>query len=229
MLAGARRGTGNKEVFPSARGTAWAIRKGAHTNAYIVRMASSSAEDPTTDPLMHLVLPLLFLLALRIDAKKALVFAPLAVLPDFDALFGLHRALGHSFIPILVAPMAILIYSRLRRPEWLLSAVLVQFYLASHVVLDLGGVAFLWPVVEEQFFIEPGITFAASDGFDIGFVLDYGMRDLPEMGTTSILSDAGFALLMLGVLSAAVFRKEARAALAKVVSVVRSAFARLAP
>lgn len=178
---------------------------------------------------MHLVLPLLFLLALRIDAKKALIFAPLAVLPDFDALFGLHRALGHSFIPILVAPMAILLYSRFRRPEWILSAVLVQFYLASHVVLDLGGVAFLWPVVEEQFFLDLGITFTASDGFDIGFVLDYGMRDLADMGTTSILSNVGFALILLGALSVAVFRKEAAAALKEALSMVKSAFDRILP
>ena len=51
------------------------------------------------DPLMHLVFPLLFLLAMKMEPKKALLFAPIAILPDFDALFGLHRALGHSFIP----------------------------------------------------------------------------------------------------------------------------------
>jgi membrane-bound metal-dependent hydrolase YbcI (DUF457 family) len=161
------------------------------------------------EPLMHLVLPLLFLLALRVDARKALIFAPLAILPDLDALFGLHRALGHSFIPIVVLPMILLAYAKYWRPEWMFSALLVQFYLASHVVLDLGGVAFFWPFVQQQFYFEPGITFAASDGFDIGFTLEYGMRDLREMGTTSILSDAGFALLMLAVLTVAVFRKDA--------------------
>ena len=47
------------------------------------------------DPFQHLILPLLFLLALRIDTRKTVMFAPLAILPDFDSLFGLHRALGH--------------------------------------------------------------------------------------------------------------------------------------
>jgi len=116
------------------------------------------------DPLMHLLLPLLFLLAIKVDARRALLLAPLAILPDLDALFGLHRALGHSFIPILVVPMAFLAFSYLRRPEWVPAAIVAQFYLASHVVLDLGGVAFLWPIVQEQFYLRMGVTLTADDG-----------------------------------------------------------------
>ena len=175
------------------------------------------------DPFMHLLLPMLLLLALRIDPKKVVLLAPLAVLPDFDALFGLHRALGHSFIPILVLPLALLAYSKYRRPEWMLGATIVLFYLVSHVVLDLGGVAFLWPVVQEQFYFEPSITFAASDGFDLAFHLEYGTKELEDMGTTSFLSDAGFALMLLGVVVAAVFRKEAARALRTVVEAVKGA------
>ncbi len=174
------------------------------------------------DPLMHLVLPLLFLLALRVDTRRAVLLAPLAVLPDLDALFGLHRALGHSFIPIVLVPMAVLVYSKLKRPEWVAAALIAQFYLASHVILDLGGVAFLWPFVQEQFYLELGVTFAASDGFDIGFTADWGMRELQDMGTTSILSDYGFALLFLGALTAAVFRKEFADGVRKLWSTIRS-------
>jgi membrane-bound metal-dependent hydrolase YbcI (DUF457 family) len=179
------------------------------------------------DPFQHLILPLIFLLALRIDTRKAIMFAPLAVLPDFDSLFGLHRALGHSFIPILVLPMLILLYARFRKPEWLLSALIVQFYLASHVILDLGGVAFLWPLVPEQFYFEPTITYSVSGGPLFGFELEYGMRELPEMGTTSFLSDTGVALLFLGVLMAVVFRAEAKEAFRTVWSTVRDTVDRL--
>ena len=167
------------------------------------------------DPFQHLLLPLLFLLAIRIDTRKALLFAPLAVLPDFDALFGLHRELGHSFIPILVAPLLVIAYARFWRPEWLLSALIAQFYLASHIVLDLGGVAFLWPFASEQFYFEPTITFGVEGGLDFAIVFDYGMREMPEMGTTSFLSEAGAALLLLGVLIAVVFRNDARRALSE--------------
>lgn len=158
---------------------------------------------------MHLLLPLLFLLAVRVDAKKAILFAPLAILPDFDALFGLHRALFHSFIPILVLPMAFVIYSKLRKPEWMLGSVIALFYLSSHVVLDLGGVAFFWPVVQEQFYFIPQVQFDLQGGVNFKISVEYGMKELEEMGTTSFLSQEGAALLLLGVLVLAVFHKEA--------------------
>jgi len=161
------------------------------------------------DPFMHLLLPLLFLLAVRVDAKKALLFAPLAVLPDFDALFGLHRALFHSFIPILVLPMIFLVYSKLRKPEWMFGSMIALFYLASHVVLDLGGVAFFWPVVQEQFYFDPQVQFDLQGGVNFTISIEYGMKELEQMGTTSFLSHEGAALLMLGVLVLVVFRKEA--------------------
>jgi len=174
------------------------------------------------DPFMHLLLPLLFLLALRVDAKRAVLFAPLAVLPDFDALFGLHRALGHSFIPILVVPLAVVAYAHFRKNEWYAASLVALFYLTSHVVLDLGGVAFLWPIVPDQFFFEPTISFAASDGFDLVISLEYGMRPLSEMGTTSFLSKEGSALLLLGVLAAVVYRAEAKRAFKGLWDLIRS-------
>ncbi|UCE91157.1 MAG: metal-dependent hydrolase [Methanobacteriota archaeon] len=179
------------------------------------------------DPFQHLILPLLFLLAMRIDTRRAVMFAPLAILPDFDSLFGLHRALGHSFVPVLVLPMIILLYAKYRKPEWLLSALIVQFYLASHGVLDMGGVAFLWPLVPEQFYFEPTITYSVDGGPIFGFQLAYGMRELQEMGTTSFLSDAGVALLFLGALMVAVFRMEARAALRTLWETILNALGRL--
>lgn len=161
------------------------------------------------DPFLHLLLPLLFLLAVRVDAKKAILLAPLAILPDFDALFGLHRALGHSFVPILVLPLGLVLYSKFKRPEWMLGSIIALFYLVSHVVLDLGGVAFLWPVVQEQFYFNPEVQFNLQGGINFRISIDYGMKELEEMGTTSFLSSEGAALLMLGALVLVVFRKEA--------------------
>jgi len=91
------------------------------------------------------------------------------------------------------------------------------------VVLDLGGVAFLWPLVPEQFYFEPTITFSFDGGPIFGFELEYGMRELPDMGTTNFLSGTGVALLFLGALMAAVFRSEAKQALRTLWSTVRDA------
>ena len=164
------------------------------------------------DPLMHILLPTLFLLAIRLDPKMVILFSPLTILPDFDAAFGLHRAVFHSFVPVVVIPVALIVYSKLRKPEWLAGALLVQFFLASHVVLDLGGVAFLWPFVEDQFYFDPVITFGLQGGIDFDFQLEYGWRPYEPMETTQFVSESGFAIIFLAVLMAVVFRKEAVAA-----------------
>lgn len=179
------------------------------------------------DPLMHLVLPLLFLLALRIDTRKVLLFSPLTILPDFDAAFQLHRAVFHSFIPVLVIPIGLILYSKVKRPEWMLSALLVQFYLASHIVLDLGGVAFAWPFVKDMLYFDPEVTFNLQGGINFGFHLEYGLRPYVEMGTTDILSESGFALLFLGVLVLVVFRREAARAVAHFFDTIRALYAQV--
>jgi hypothetical protein len=173
------------------------------------------------DPFVHLLLPVLFLLAIKIDTRKVLMFAPLAILPDFDAVFGLHRAVFHSFIPILVVPIGLIIYSKLRRPEWMLSALLVQFYLASHIVLDLGGVAILWPFVKDQLFFDPVVKFNLLGGVNFIIHIDYGWRPYVPMATTDFLSETGFAMIFLGMLAAIVFRKEAWASIVRMGRIFR--------
>ncbi len=173
------------------------------------------------DPFVHLLLPLVFLLALRLDTRKVLMFAPLTILPDFDALFGLHRAVFHSFIPVVVLPVALIVYTKYRRPEWLLSALIVQFYLASHVVLDLGGVAFLWPFTTDQLFFDPVVRFNLQGGIDFMIHIDYGWRPYQRMTTTDFLSETGFAVIFLGLLMTVVFRKEAWASLKRLGAITR--------
>jgi len=176
------------------------------------------------DPIVHLLLPVLFLLAIKIDTRKVLMFAPFAIIPDFDALFGMHREVLHSFIPILVLPIGLMIYSKLKRPEWMLSAMLVQFYLASHIVLDLGGVTFLWPFVKDQLFFDPVINFNLQGGVNFIIHFDYGWRPYVPMATTDFVSETGFAMIFLGVLVGIVFRKEAWASIRRMGQILRGFF-----
>lgn len=180
------------------------------------------------DALIHLLIPMLFLLALRKDPKSVIMFAPLAILPDFDVLTGLHRAPGHSFVPTLILPLILILYARFKRPEWMAGALLTQFYLASHVILDItGGVAFLYPFTTEQIFIDPEITFNMTGGVNFGFHLDWGMRPLREMGTVDFLSDTGFTLIFLGILTCVVFRKEMVGAARRVLETAKELLGKL--
>lgn len=173
---------------------------------------------------MHVLLPLLLLLALRVDTKLSVLLAPIAIFPDFDAAFGLHRAVFHSFIPVIVVPVGLILFAKCRRPEWMLPALLVQFYMASHVVLDLGGVAFLWPFTTDMFYFDPQLKFNLQGGINFEWHLDMGIREYVRMGETDFISEAAFGLLILMVLAAAIYRREAMAALRRLVSIVKGVF-----
>lgn len=176
---------------------------------------------------MHILLPVLFLLALRIDAKKVLLLAPLTILPDFDAAFNLHRAVFHSFIPVVILPVGLILYSKMKRPEWMLSSLLVLFYLSSHVVLDLSGVAFAWPFTTDMFYFDPEVTFNMQGGINFVFHLHYGVRPYVEMATTDFLSETGFAMIFLAVLVAVIFRKEAKNTFARAWLILKGFISRL--
>jgi len=179
------------------------------------------------DPVMHVLLPLLLLLALRVDTRLSVLLAPIAIIPDFDAAFGLHRAVLHSFMPVVVIPAGLILYAKHRRPEWMLPALLVQFYMASHVVLDLGGVAFLWPFTTDMFYFDPQLRFNLQGGINFEWHLEMGMHEYVRMGETDFISEAAFALLLLMVLAAAMYRREAVAAVKRLVAIVRELLTRV--
>jgi len=178
------------------------------------------------DPVLHIALPLLILLALRVDTRIAVLLAPLAIFPDFDAAFGLHRAAFHNFIFVIIIPVAVIAYSKVHRPSWLPWALVAQFYLASHIVLDLAGVAFFWPIVKDQIYFDPEVTFNLQGGVNFGFHLEYGLMPYQPMGTTDFISEAGFALIFLAILVAVVFRKEALSSMRSLWRIFSNAFVR---
>lgn len=167
------------------------------------------------DPVMHLLLPLLILLALRIESRSVILFAPLAILPDFDAFLGLHRVVFHSFIPVIVIPVVLILYSKYRRPEWMLAALLVQFYMASHVALDLGGVVFLWPFTMDMFYMDPQLRFNMQGGLNFDWHFEAGIMEYQEMGETDFIAESTFGFLILIAVAGVVYRKEARTAILK--------------
>ncbi len=178
------------------------------------------------DPVMHILLPLLVLLALRVDTRKAVLFAPLALLPDLDAVLGYHRMILHSFIPVVVLPMAFIVYSKYKRPEWLMSALLVQYYLASHIVLDLAGVAFFWPFTTEMLYFQPELRFNLIGGINFEWHFRMGLTAYKPMVDTDFIAQSTFAVLLLLVLAAVVYRHEAKSAVLRVWAIVRSAVLR---
>jgi len=112
------------------------------------------------EPLIHFMIPFAALTLYGLDLRKALPLSLLALLPDFDALFFVHRSFSHSIIVVVgfMAPILVLAYRF--RPRLYSYAVMALLVLASHLVLDVfaGYTPILWPLYGYSIWIQAGLT-----------------------------------------------------------------------
>lgn len=107
------------------------------------------------DLFAHITIPLLILLALRVDTRKILVMLPFAVILDLDVFFGYHRFLFHNLLVAFLLPLmwTILIYKY--KKEWFSYAWIALFFMVSHLILDITeGIALFYPVLTTFYDVE---------------------------------------------------------------------------
>lgn len=111
------------------------------------------------DLLFHILIAVMLAWILGVDRKKALMLAPVAIIPDLDVLFAAHRVYLHTlFIPITIAAISFLYkFKREKHHEFLL---LASFYYLSHLFLDFfsGPVAIFWPLTNVGYGLDVGVT-----------------------------------------------------------------------
>lgn len=109
--------------------------------------------------LIHFILPFTALTLLDVEFQKALPISFLAVLPDLDIFFLVHRSISHSLIAILsvTVPSLFLVYKF--KPSLRRYALLGSVSVASHLVLDLftGYTPILWPFLGCSVWIQVGL------------------------------------------------------------------------
>ncbi len=117
------------------------------------------------DTFAHIVIPLLVLLALRVDTRKALIMIPLAVMPDLDLFFRAHRLLFHNVFVLVLLPMLFGIYIYYYHRKYFPYAWIGIFYLCAHLVLDLSeGIALFYPLTTDFYAIQASMVFAFWNG-----------------------------------------------------------------
>jgi membrane-bound metal-dependent hydrolase YbcI (DUF457 family) len=113
-------------------------------------------EDNVMEPIIHFIVPFIALTLVGVNVKKAFPISLLALLPDFDALFLVHRSLSHSIIVVLAAAMPIVLLTYKFKPRLLNYVILASLAVASHSILDLfaGYTPILWPLSTYSFWIK---------------------------------------------------------------------------
>lgn len=126
------------------------------------------------DLLFHMIIPTMLSLIAGADRKKALMLAPIAIIPDLDVLLTAHRVYLHTvFIPV-AAVLSLFLYNLKQRglsnffiprgPPFL-----ATLYYSSHILLDLfsGPVAILWPLTSVGYWLNVGITVSQKSAIPI--------------------------------------------------------------
>ncbi len=117
------------------------------------------------DTFAHIVIPLLVLLALRVDTRKALIILPLAVLPDVDIFLRAHRLLFHNVFVLVLLPLLIGYYVYTYHRKYFPFAWIGIFYLIAHMILDFSeGMALLYPLTTDFYTIQANMVFGFWNG-----------------------------------------------------------------
>ena len=103
---------------------------------------------------MHFAVPFASLRAFGLDLRRVMFASLVALTPDIDVLFQVHRSQTHSFVllALVTFPLLVLTWNR----KSLRSLVLLgAFGVSAHLVLDLfqSSTPVLWPLVNESFWI----------------------------------------------------------------------------
>jgi len=104
--------------------------------------------------LLHFAVPFASLRALGLDLRKVLFASLVALTPDIDVLFQVHRSQSHSFVLLALVTLPLLALTWNRKS--LRSLVLLgAFGVSVHLVLDLfqSSTPVLWPLLNESIWI----------------------------------------------------------------------------
>ena len=111
------------------------------------------------EALLHFAVPFASLRAMGLDWRRAILVSVIALTPDLDVLFLVHRSPSHSAVVLILVIVGLLFLSFLV-PTGKRSAVrsvimLGAVGLVTHLVLDIFGTytPILWPLLNDSYWL----------------------------------------------------------------------------
>ncbi|MFW6176082.1 MAG: hypothetical protein ACOC40_00125 [Thermoplasmatota archaeon] len=135
------------------------------------------------DTFAQITIPILILLALRIDTRKVLLMLPFTLLIDLDVFFaGTHRLLFHNLFVAGLLPLAYIIYIKKYHRKYFEYAWIAFFFIISSLILDLGqGVALIYPISTNFYYVHAEIMFQFWGPIPLpDLVFDFGIWEAEQ-------------------------------------------------
>lgn len=160
------------------------------------------------EPLIHFIIPLFLLLMLGFNLKKSILISSLAIIPDLDVIFHVHRSISHSIIFILAVTIPIILilnYLKIGNKNEKLIAILV---ILSHPFLDMFGgyTPILWPLFDKSVYIFTELNTNMNNVLDLNLIFKVNFEKTIFYKVTGgegpIFTSQGFGIalvLMIGL------------------------------
>ena len=123
------------------------------------------------EPLVHYIIPFIILGMLGISIKKAALFSLLAILPDIDVIFHIHRSFSHSiFFILFFAPPAIMITYNYYEPLFK-DSIIATLVVLTHPFMDMfdNYTPVFWPLYSKSIHLVAECTTNMNNVFDLNF------------------------------------------------------------
>lgn len=137
------------------------------------------------------------------NIKKATFISLLAVLPDLDVLFHIHRSMSHSIFVILMFSIPAILITKKFYKERLSDAIIATLVILSHPFMDAFTyyTPVFWPLFDKSIYIIAELTTNMNDVLDLNLKLQVNFEPIVFHQTTNIdapiFSSAGVAVSLL--------------------------------
>ena len=88
------------------------------------------------EPLLHFIIPFIILSLCGLSIKKSVLLSSIAILPDFDVLFHIHRSITHSVVFLILICIPIIAFIKLKYPNYFYDSIIGSLVLLTHPILD---------------------------------------------------------------------------------------------
>ena len=174
------------------------------------------------DPVSHLMIPLLVMLAAKQDVKTSVLLSFFAIVPDFDSLLGPHRMVLHNVFVVVLIPLVFILIARYKKPEFVLPGFMILFYMSSHVLLDLDGVALFYPLDSNAYRFVPVFELFTAPAVHFNFYISWGVAPLVQVTEYNLFSSLITAyIIFIGLLSV-IYRNDIKVCIRKSTVTVKS-------
>lgn len=161
------------------------------------------------EPLIHFVIPFFLLVMFGFNIKKATFISLLAVLPDLDVLFHIHRSISHSIFFVLIFSFPAILISKKFYKERFNESIIATLVILSHPFMDMFTyfTPVFWPLFNKSIHIVSELTTNMNDVLDLNLTLQVYFKPIAFYRTTNmdapIFSSAGVGVslvLLIGLI-----------------------------